>query len=133
MLDCRCKGDTRIHREIPHRTPEAKAVNQIKGDRHVNWIDCYNLVVHLRVIHMSVGKIDLAGINIECHHGCIVNYASGICDTYEGAIVSIPNRARRGRFRGKFGSGRSGYYVSQGLEVHRAFVKYDISIAIEIA
>src|SRR5579863_9322961 len=133
MFDRCCKGDARIHREIPHRTPEAKAVNQIKCDGHVNWIDCYNLVMHLRVVHISVGKIDLAGSNIECHHGCIVNYTSGICDTDKGAIVSIPNRAWRGRCRGEFGSRRSGYYVSRGLEIHRAFIKYDISIAIQIA
>ena len=57
MLDRCGKRDARIHGEIPHRTPEAKAVNQIKGDRHVVWIDRNNLVVQLRVVHITVGKL----------------------------------------------------------------------------
>jgi hypothetical protein len=69
----RCsKRDAGIHGEIPHWTPKTKAVNQIKGDRHVIWIDRYNLVVHLRVVHIAIWKVNLVGIDIGigCDEKC---------------------------------------------------------------
>jgi hypothetical protein len=132
VFDRRCKRDACVHGEIPHRTSEAKAVDQIKGDRHVVWIDRNNLVVQLRVVHITVGKINLAGVDIERYHGRVVNHAPSISNTYKGSIVSIPNRPRSERFRGKFGSHGSGHNASQGRKVDRALIGYDISIEIQI-
>ncbi len=98
MLDRRSKGGMLVSMERYHTTPKTKAVNQIKGDRHVVWIDRNNLVVHLRVVHFTVGK-NLAGVDVEGDHGRVVNHASGIkCEYLQRDYSLIPNRSRSERF-----------------------------------
>ena len=52
-------GDAGIDGEVPNGAAEAEAVDQVQGDRHIDGIDGYHLIVDFRIIHVAVGEIDL--------------------------------------------------------------------------
>ena len=133
MFDGSAESTTGVHGEIPHRATEAEAVNEIKGYRHVDWINGDDLVVHFGVVHIAIREADLVGIHVECHHRSVVNHVCGINDLDERTIVRVPN-GTRGRKRGrKFVTGGARNNLPFRLKVYGARVKYDVSVRIEVS
>src|SRR5271169_2782808 len=85
-----------VHGDVPHWTPETKAVDELDGHCHVHRVDGYYFVVYLAVIHVTVWEVDLAGVHTERHDGCVVNDVCGIHDAQIRAIVGITNSTRLG-------------------------------------
>src|SRR5258708_176822 len=108
VLEGRTERNAGVHGEVPNGTAEAEPIDEIYGHCLVDRIDGHDFIVHLGVVHVAIGKVNLAGVYVEGHDGSVVNHAGGISDLNEGAVVCITNRAGYGRGRRELRSGRTG-------------------------
>src|SRR5258708_23029170 len=112
VLDGRTERNAGVHGEVPNGTAEAEPIDEIYGHCLVDRIDGHDFIVHLGIVHVSIGEVDLAGVYVEGHDGSVVNHAGGISDLNEWAVVCITNRAVDGTCRRELRSRRTSHYVS---------------------
>src|ERR1700747_2557506 len=123
VFDRGTQRNTCVHREVPHRPAEAKPIDQSYGNRLVDRIDRHDFVVHFAIVHVSIGKVDLARVHTEGHDRRVVNHAAGIQYLHKGAVVCVADSTRLSRNGRKFRSRRSGNDVADRRKINGAFIK----------
>ena len=124
-----CSG---VHREVPYRAAEAKAVNQIEGNSHIIGIDRHDLIMNLGIVDVTIREVDLACIDIVSYHRRVVDYALAIGDADKAAEFHFRFRlACKTRGETLLLSARGRCCVPARND--RALVEYNVSIRSQVA